>query len=50
MKLILAEGRAVRPTICTFGEYPGDMSAKLAIGLMIAGGIAVVYFLWARII
>ncbi len=44
-------GRARSATYtCTFGEYPGDLSAGAASGLMIVGGIAIIYFLWARII
>lgn len=35
---------------CTFGQYPGDMSASAASGLMIVGGLAVIWFLWAGVI
>lgn len=32
---------------CTFGQYPGDLSAGAASTLMIVGGLAVIWFLWA---
>ncbi len=34
---------------CTFGEYPGDLSAGTASFLMIAGGLAVIGLMWAGI-
>jgi hypothetical protein len=35
---------------CTFGEYPGEMSAGAASLLMIFGGIAVIALLWMSVI
>ena len=35
---------------CTFGNYPGDMSAGAASALMIVGGLTFIWFLWAAVI
>lgn len=32
---------------CTFGAYPGELSAGAASTLMIVGGLALIWFLWA---
>jgi hypothetical protein len=35
---------------CTFGLYPGDLSAGAASGLMIFGGLGVIGLMWAGVI
>jgi len=35
---------------CTFGQYPGDLSAGAASFLMIGGGIAFIALLWIPLI
>jgi hypothetical protein len=34
---------------CTYGEYPGEMSASTAGGLMVVGGLIVICLLWASV-
>ena len=31
---------------CTYGEYPGDLSASTAVAVMVLGGLAAIAVMW----